>query len=171
MNNDFLSTISRLELMAFFSGYPLIYALTLVMAGNDLLKEKFGGRIIRLLPFAYALVGTLFLGFQLKKLFPDYSIEHIKLTIQQPYLVMWGLLAVLFWIPALSKKIILSLIHSFVFFFFLASDLFLQLTSSQANNNMVKNDMEVYANSLLLNLGAFAILIALFYLFTSLKKR
>jgi hypothetical protein len=171
MNNDLFSAISRFELMAFFSGYPLIYTLTLVIAGNDLLKEKFIGRTIPLLPLAYALVGTLFLGFQFKKLFPDYSFEHIRLTIKQPGLVAWGLLSILFWIPTFNRKTILSLLHSLVFFVLLATDLFMLLSSQSADNNMVRNDMEVYVNSLLLNVGAFAVLITLCYFFPSFKKK
>jgi len=134
MNSDFLAYIQKLELMTFFLGYPMIYTITLFFSG----ERKLINRIFSLLPLSYALIGTLFLGFQLRKLYPDYSIEHIKLIIQLPYLEIWGLLSIFFWIPALAKKAALSLIHSLVFFFFLASDLFLQLTSSSVDDNIIK---------------------------------
>jgi len=38
------------------------------------------------------------------------------------------------------------------------------------NDSIVKNDMNVYSNSLLLNFGAFVILILLSFLFTRFKK-
>ncbi len=170
MDNSFLAYLQRLELIGFFSGYPLIYAIALVITGNQRLKTGFISRISALLPYAYAVVGTLFLGFELKKLYPVYSIEHIKQSIQHPYLVIWGLLAMLFWIPALSKKIVFSLIHSLVFFFLLVSDIFEQLSFS-ADSDIVKNDMKVYTSSLVLNLSTFAFLVLLSFLFASYKRR
>lgn len=171
MDDAFLITLQKLELIAFFSGYPVVYTVMFFFAGISPVKKNFVDRVISLLPFSYALLGTLFLGFEIKKIFPDYSIENIKHTIQQPYLVMWGLLSLLFWIPAISKKPILSLVHSLVFFFLLLSDLYLQWFSLTADNYVIKNDMKVYANSLILNLASFAILVLLSLLFSYSKRR
>jgi len=171
MDDIFFAYLQRLELMAFFSGYPLLYAVILFITGNQQLKNNFKNRTVSLLPFAYALVGTLYLGLQLKNLYPDYSIDNIKQAIQQPYLVSWGLLSILFWIPVLGKKKVLSLIHSLVFFFFLVRDFFLQLSVSSADKNIIRNDMKIYTVSLLLNLGAFALVVILSFLFTHYKKR
>lgn len=168
MDNSFLVSLSKLELMAFFSGYPLVYAVARSFSGN--LKEKLANSIASLLPLAYALTGVLFMGYQLKKLFPDYSIENITHSIQQPYLVLWGLFATLFFIPFFNKKPVLSLIHSFVFFYFLISDLYLQLFQSSANNNIIVNDMKVYVSSLLLNMSTLIIVVLLSFLFTYYKK-
>ncbi len=170
MDNSFLAYLQRLELIGFFSGYPLIYAVALFLADNERLKKTFISRIAPLLPFAYALVGTLFLGFELKKLYPIYSIEHIKQSIQHPYLVIWGLLVMFFWIPALNKKIYFSLIHSLVFFYLVVSDIFVQLYSS-GDADIVKNDMKVYASSLFLNLCTLVFLVLLSYLFSLNKRR
>jgi hypothetical protein len=123
------------------------------------------------LPFAYALVGTLYLGLQLKNLYADYSNENIKLIVHQPYLRIWGLLSILFWIPALGKKPVFSLLHSFVFFFYLVWDLFLQSSGSSADYNIVRNDMKIYTDSLILNLIAFALIVLLSILFIRYKKR
>ena len=171
MGNNFFAYLQQLEMMAFFSGYPLLYAFILFISGNKKSKSDTKKRIASLLPFAYALVGTLYLGLQLKNLYPDYSFENIKGAIQQPFLVIWALLSILFWIPALSKKTVLSLIHSLVFFFFLVRDLFLQSTTSSADKNIVRTDMKIYTDSLLLNLGAFAFIVLLFFLYTFYKKR
>lgn len=176
MDNSFFAYLQQLEMMTFFSGYPLIYAIILFIARNQQsdsyrIKNNFKSRVVSFLPFAYALMGTLYLGLQLKNLYPDYSIENIKLTMQRPYLITWGLLSILFWIPALGKKTVLSLIHSLVFFFFLVRDLFLQLSASSADKSIVRNDMKIYTISLLLNLGAFALIVLLSFLFTHQKKR
>ncbi|QEC69867.1 hypothetical protein FRZ67_22150 [Panacibacter ginsenosidivorans] len=171
MDNSFLAYMQHLELIAFFSGYPLIYAVAFFIAGNNHLKNNLKSRVVSLLPFSYALMGALYAGLQLKKLYPDYSFENIQLIIQQPYLVIWGLLSILFWIPVLAQKKVLSLIHSLVFFFFLAKDLFLQFSSSIADNNIVSNDMKIYTLSLLFNLASLALILLLSFLFIHYKRR
>ena len=171
MDNSFLASLQKLEAMAFFSGYAIVYTVIVSFSGNHYLKTPFIGRIVSLLPLSYALLGSLFLGFQLKKLYPDYSVLHIRLTIQQPYLLIWGLLAIVFWIPALRKRAGLSLIHSILFFYFLASDLFMQVITPFADKGVVKNDMLVYGASVILTLGGLGFLTILFYLRTYFERR
>jgi hypothetical protein len=171
MNNSFFAYLQQLELMAFFSGYPLLYALVYFIAGKQQPKTSIKSRIISLLPLAYALTGTLYIGLQLKNLYPDYSIENIKLTVQQPWLSVWGLISVFFWIPFFSKKPVLSLLHSLVFFFFLVKDLFLQTVHSSADKNVVRNEMKVYTDSLLLNLATFTLLLIIYLLIRFILNR
>lgn len=168
MDTNLLAYLQQLEMMAFFSGYPLLYAVTLSTAGNRPLKNNFKSDIYKVLPFSYALVGTLFLGLQLKNLYPDYSSDNILLAMQEPYLSTWGLLSLFFWIPALGKKTILSLIHSLVFFFLLVREVFLQ---SSPDKNRVRNAMKIYTDSIFLNLAAFVFLVFLLFLITRYKKR
>ena len=170
MGNNFLAYLQQLEMVAFFSGYPLLYAVTLFIAGNQPVKNNFSSRISTLLPFAYALVGTLFLGLQLKNAYPDYSIVYFKETILQPYLLIWGLLSILFWIPALSKKTVISLIHSLVFFLLVIRNVFLQSAASSVDKNMARNNMKIYTVSLLLNFGTFVFILLLSFLFGKYKK-
>ena len=168
MDNSFFAYIQKLELLAFFSGYPLIYTVILFIAESQHLQNNFKNRIVSLLPFSYALVGSLYLGFQLRNLYPNYSIENIKLTIQQPYLVTWGCLSILFWIPALGKRTVLSLLHSLVFFFLVVKDLFLQ-SSAFTDKNIIRNDMKIYTDSLLINIGALVLIVLLSLLYTRYK--
>lgn len=169
MDNNFFAYLQQLELMAFFSGYPLLYVVVVFIAGEQPAKNEFKKGIVRLLPFVYALVGTLFLGLQLKNLYPDYSVENIKLSIHRPGLVIWALLSILFWIPALAKKPVLSLLHSLVFFFFLLKDLFLHFFRTPEGST-VRNDMKIYTDSLLLNLASFAAVLLIYFLFSRYKK-
>jgi len=171
MDNSFFAYLQQLELMAFFSGYPLLYAVILFIAGNKQFKNNFKSRIVSLLPFAYALVGTLYLGLVLKDLYPDYSIENIAQIIQQPWLTAWGLLSILFWIPALGKKPVLSLLHSLVIFFFLVRDLFLHSFHLSSGNDVVRNDMKIYTDSLFLNLGSLLLATLISLLITRFKKQ
>ena len=97
MDDSFFAYLQRLELIAFFSGYPLLYTIVLFIAGNWKSNSNSKKRIISCLPFTYALTGTLYLGLQIRNLFPVYTIENIKQAIQYPWLLAWGLLSILFW--------------------------------------------------------------------------
>ncbi len=171
MDNSFFAYLQLLELMAFFAGYPLLYAIILSICGRRKTENNLWGRMARNLPFAYALVATLYFGYVLKSLYPDYSINNFHQSFHQPWLVTWGLIATLFWLPGLAKKKILSLIHGLVFFFFLLNDLFSQITDITFDGNILRNDMKVYTTSLLLNLGAFAFVIVISGLRSVYKKR
>ena len=166
MDDSFFSYLQRLELLAFFSGYPLLYAIVVFIAGKERSETAIKGRIVSMLPYGYALVGTLYLGLQIRNLYPDYSFENIKLTIQDPFLISWGLLSIFFWIPVVSKKPVVSLLHSLVFFFFLIKDLFIHST----DKSVIRNNMNIYTTSLLINIAAFAFLVLLSFLFNALKK-
>ncbi len=159
MGNELLAYFERLELMTFFTGYPLIYALVQVLAGNGAKKGNyFLNKLIALRPLAYALSGTLFLGLILKDLYPDYSFKNIADQFHLPFLKIWGVLSLLFWLPVFNKKPFYSLLHSLVFFFFLARDLYMHIVSS-AGKEIIKNDMNIYTNSLLLNAGTLAFVV------------
>lgn len=163
MDNSFFAYLQRLELLAFFSGYPLLYAVIIFIAGKERLKTILKGRIVSMLPFTYALMGTLYLGLQLKNLYPDYSFENIKLTMQLSYLKIWGILSILFWMPTLARKSFVSLLHSLVFFYFLARDLFFH-TFYSVDKSVVQNDMNIYTVSLLINLAAHSLMVFISFL-------
>lgn len=170
MDNSFFIYLEQLELMGFFSGYFLIYLLVKFTADVLLQKKIIYINLTMLLPYAYAIVGIMFLGFQLKNLYPDYSIDNLKSTTQNAFLKILALLSVFFFIPALAKKPVLSVLHSLVFFYFIVRDLFLYFFKD-ADNNLLQNDMNIYARSILLNLISF-LLVALFYfLFIFLKRK
>ncbi|MEO8861769.1 MAG: hypothetical protein ABI358_10125 [Ginsengibacter sp.] len=169
MSNSFFAYLQQLELLAFFSGYPLVYAVIIYFAGAKRTTNNFKARMVSVLPYAYALIGTLYLGLQLKKIYFNYSSENIKHMMDAPWLMSWALLSIFFWIPAIAKKRILSLLHSLVFFFFLLKDFVLQFTRS-IDESIVNNDMRIYTISLLLNIGAFVLMLLLSILISSLNK-
>lgn len=171
MHSDLISYISRLELMAFFAGYPLVYSLLYFFAGDKSQKSSsFMKKLIALLPFAYALVGTLYIGLVLKNMYPDYSMKNAVAQFENQYLKIWGMLSVLFWIPALSKRTVFSLLHSLVFFSLLLKDIFLQGISSEGNN-IIRNDMNIYTISLILNAATLAAMTILYFILSAAKKK
>jgi len=171
MGVGFFAYLQQLEMLAFFSGYPVIYFIVRFFAGIQLMKNKAFGRFESLLPFGYALVGTLYLGLQFRNLYPDYTLQNIKHMVPQPYLNIWGLLSILFWIPLISKKPVLSMLHSLVFFFIILRDLFSQLAGINSDKNILKNDMRIYTVSILLNLTTFILIALIFFLLRLSKKQ
>jgi hypothetical protein len=168
MDNSFFLYLERLELMSFFSAYPLVYAIIHVIGSSsnkDLLKK-----FPLLLPYAYAFVGVLYIGLQFKNLYPDYSLQNIMLSVQQPFLKIWAILSLVFFLPPLAKKPVFSLLHSLVFFFLLLKDLIVQ-SSAGGDRLIIKNDMKIYTDSLLLNLGSIIIVILASFLFASKSKK
>lgn len=170
MGIDFEAYIQQLELMGFFTGYAVIYAIVHFIAGEQRKKtNSFINSLVKLLPYAYALTGTLFLGMVLKNIAIDISVQNIADQFQNPYLKIWGLLSVLFWIQALSKKPILSLLHSLVFFFFLIKDMYLQINHS-IGKEIIRNDMKIFTDSLLLNTATLALVVISYYLLRRIRK-
>jgi hypothetical protein len=170
MGNNFYVYVQQLEMLAFFSGYPLVYFLIRFLTQQRTLKNGWEGRFVSILPFAYALIGSLYLGLQLKNLFPDYNLFNLKHRIHQPYLQIWAVMSMLFWIPVFSKKQVFSVLHSLVFFFLILRDLFFQFTGLTQDGNIIKNDMKIYTVSIFLNLAAVTVLALLSFLLSFRKK-
>lgn len=171
MDNSIFTYIERLELLGFFSGYPLLFAIVLVVAGPKENRREFKSRLMRVLPYAYALTGTLYLGMILRNAYPDYTIENIITNLGQPWLRIWGFSAILFWLPFLSRNPLISLLHSLVFFYFIVWDLWIYISGSGVGNEFIKNDMKVYGDSVLINLAAFVVLITFSTLYAGYQNR
>ena len=159
MDDSFFKYLQQLEILAFFSGYPLVYALVAFFKSTARSKSSIRNRLFILLPFAYATVGLLYVGLQLRNLYPDYSIKHITSETQNLFFAIWGLLSLTFWIPAFSKRPVISLFHSLIFFYLLAKNFYLQLTSIVPDNAVLKNYMKVYLDSIFLIAGVLIVLL------------
>ena len=168
MGSDFFDNLVRLELLGFFSGFPLLYALVVSLAGNKRIGQWARMDIRKLLPLSYALVGTLYLGLQLRNLYANYT-HGIPLFRDLGLWHAWALLSLLFWIPRLRQYAILSLLHSLVFFFLLAKELFVQLLYSPNDSIPISIEMKLYTDSLLLNLVAWAIVLLIAFFFRRKK--
>lgn len=171
MGPEMIAYIERLELLGFFSGYPLIYLIILSLAGNRSTRTPFKNKLVSFLPLAYALTGTLYWGLQLRNLYPDYSLSHIKSEVQFPILKIWGLITIIFWLPVFRKKVVISLFHSLVFLYLILKTIYQQFLSIAADKDVFKNNMKVYFDSILLNAATFVAIIVLFFLISRIKKK
>ena len=166
-----ISYLQQLEILAFFSGYPLLYAIVATIGNAAKSRSSFRYIIFMLLPFAYAIVGILYTGLQLKNLYPDYSFKHIYAEIQIPFYAIWGLLSITFFIPALSKRPVVSLLHSLVFFYLMVRNFYLQLRSPFPDHDIMKNHMRIYFDSIILNIVVIISLSIFYYIIKLMKKK
>ena len=165
---NFFAYLERLELLGFFSGYPLLFAVILSLAGGREKRNSTGKRLIRSLPYAYALTGTSYAAMVLFNAWPQIDGTLIS-GLQEPWLRIWALLSLLFWLPLFSRYPILSLLHSLIFFFFLVSDLFF-FARGRIHKDVIRNDMKIYGDSLLILLAAFTFIFILLTLVARFRE-
>ena len=161
--NELMSLAERLEMLAFFAGYPLVFYVINFFAGKTLRRSVYKNKGIYLFPLAYALLGSLYWGLQFRNWYPDYQIKIIVGNTHYIYSKIWALLAIIFWVPFFFKRPFLSVFHSLFFFFSLLRDAFAQLLFHDQDIYTLRNEMKVYTVSLLLNLCAL-MTVSLFYL-------
>ncbi len=158
--------LQLLEILAFFSGYPIIYLLVKYLSQFKGI-QRFTEHALPALPFAYGFIGLLFLGLQLKTLSISLDLTHF----QHPYLVIWGILSILFLLPIFSKHRNLSLLHSLVFFIVFISKVFFQNNAQEERSQVVGNYMNIYSISLLLNLLLLLLALIAAFLLKKIKNR
>ena len=157
MANSLFESLHRFEVIAFFSGYPMMYSIFRSFIPQRIEKMRSWSRLSLLWPVAYGLLGALYLGLQCKNLLLDGSGSHPGLSPLNRFLTAWGASAILFWTPALVRKPYLSLLHSLPFFALITWDLIGQVSAPGRNGDLLGNDMQLYGVSLLLAAGAFLI--------------
>jgi len=170
MDDNLFGYIERLELLAFFSGFPLVYALALIAAGSKNERSEFRERIFRMLPYAYALTGTLYLGMVFRNTYPNIDLATIFTGSGQSWIRIWGVTSILFWVRALAKIPVISLLHSFVFFYFIVRDLASYVFKSDVDKHLIKNDMKVYGDSVLVNLAALVLVVTFSTLYIGIRR-
>jgi hypothetical protein len=126
-------------------------------------SNTFSETLKKNLPAAYALVATLFLGLVLKENYSDTLNKMFAHSNFILFLKIWGILAVLFWIPALGKKPAYTLLHSIPFFFLFAKDLLAGM-HTESGNDVVRNDMKIYSISFLINVISLLLMILVKYI-------
>ncbi len=160
MDNSFFTFLEKLETLAFFAGFPLIFALVHVIVNQQKKTSHPASILIKSLPLAYALTGLLFIGLQIRNLYPGFSSAAIRDFLNGHWSRLWAVSAILFWIPLLHKKPAWCLLHSLVFFFLLVKDFF------TGDKDVIRNNMQVYTDSLILN-AITLVSVFIIYLFLS----
>ena len=165
---SFFAYLERLELLGFFSGYPLLFIICLIIAGPPADRTDFKKQLLQSLPYAYALTGTCYLAMFIINAGSQIDGSLIS-ALQEPWLRVWAILALLFWFPGFSRHPLLSLLHSLVFFYFLVRDL-LFYSRGKMDKDLIRNDLKVYGDSLLILLAALVFVFILFSLVTKYRE-
>jgi hypothetical protein len=172
MENSFISYLEHLKLIAFFAGYPIVYSIVYSVSGNaGMEKNAFRKNVSGLLPCSYACIGTLFLGYQLRGFYEKSSIGIVTQHNLHPYLVAWGLLSILFWLPLMRKRTTYSLVHSMVFLFLLGKYLFPAFSTQIPDNRVQRNSITIYGISVLLNALTFLAVLFVSYIRYRTRKK
>lgn len=173
MHPDFFAYLKRLELMAFFPGYVLWYLVVMTLSERLSLKDTLKSRLRYSLPYSYAFIATLYLGLQIRNIYPDFSAAHVKQYFGSFLpLQAWAFLALLFWLPGLAKRAGFTLLHSIVFFIVIVKDLvvYFRNTASPEAYDVLRNDMQLFTISLLLNIIAFAAVLVIPFILKTIKR-
>ena len=166
MGADLQTFIQRLELLGFFAGYPLLYALVSVISGYRSGASGGGGdraKLPALLPTAYASVGALFLFYLLWQAARSGSFGILALR-------AWGIGAILFWLPRWRKFPVYSLLHSLVFFGLMVSDMVTGF-STLSGRDQVANDIRVISLGFVLNATVFALILLVVFIRRTIRQR
>jgi hypothetical protein len=150
MEVGLLQELEKLELLGFFSGFPLLYLIFTFFAdlANSIawLKPQ---KIEVTLARAYNMVGLLYFGFVCKQVFlaADASAVFSSLL----YLKVIGLLAAFAFLVPSHHRLMVVLLHSLCYFSLLAADLINYLSRS-ISDEVVHNALSMLGTSTLLHL-------------------
>jgi hypothetical protein len=108
MGFNFIVYFEKLELLAFFSGFPIIFLLVFWCFGST--KKQ----VLSWLPLSYALAGTLYISYVIYN-GASHSLVDLSSLSLITALKTWSLFSLLFWIPFFRKRIAWPFIHSLFF--------------------------------------------------------
>ncbi len=171
MFGGFTIYIEWVELESFFSGFIVIWLIAQAFGHFAILPQKLNGSIRKSLPLAYAIIGTLYLGLQLRNSWYDQTFLPLFPGYEYYFLKAWALLALLCWIPFFRKHSIFAVLHSSVYFFVMARDLVIAYTREYDDSSRTSNDWKIFAASVGLNLVLTLIILFLSHLLDFLRRR
>ena len=170
--NDFFAYLEKLELIAFFAGFPLIYFLVMAYK-NQLQSSKYAflKQIPNHLSFGYALAVLLYVGMKVYQQISNQDGFHFSNLFigDNRYYIIWAYAGLIFWLPFLKSKPILVLLHSLVFFFIFLFFIYLYI-NGEAEKAVVTNSTQLYFYSILLNCFTVLFATTLFLIFSRNKK-
>ena len=170
MNQPLAAYIEWIELMTFFSGYVVLYALVYVLSGIEKGEWKIGKELLARLPISYALVATLYWGLVIKNWYPGFEMATLRSSVFHPFLRIWGLIAILAWIPFFQKRPVYSLVHSLVFFVLMLKDLVMPAADKAAAEISRQNNLRVFGGSIGIHLLALLAVTIISILVQRLRK-
>jgi hypothetical protein len=146
--NDLNTYIEKLELIAFFSAFPLVYLLVQILVRDILPQKTWLSNIFKRLPITYALVSFLFLGMKMNQMIQSHFF-YFNYSNLISYLEIWAYSGVLFFVPSIGSKPKWSLIHSIPFISLILFDI-AAFFLKKVGNDVLQNEMRLYFTSTIL---------------------
>jgi hypothetical protein len=167
--NDLFTYFEKLELVAFFSGFPLLYLIARYSL-QVFNKTAINGlkAIVDKLPKAYALTSLLYVGMKINQSLPLTALNFNFLSAFL-YYKCWAFLGLIFFHPYFSKKPFYSFFHSLVFIGLVIFD-FISYYRQQIGIEVIHNEMRLYFLSLLLNLCTLTIILLYSFFANKISK-
>lgn len=170
--NDFFAYLEKLELIAFFTGFPLIYFLVMAYK-KPLLSSKYAflKQVPCHLSYGYALSVLLYVGMKVYQQVNNQEGFHVSNLFigDNKYYIIWAYAGLIFWLPFLKSKPILALLHSLVFFFLFLFFIYLYI-NGEAEKAVVTNSTQLYFYSILLHVFTLLFVTTLYFIFSRKKK-
>lgn len=145
---DLFVYLEKLELLAFFSAFPLYYFLVIVLATEYSFQKKWIVNLPNIIPLVYLIITFLYLGMKVNQIF---DVHVFKLDLQNTitYFKIWSTLGLLFLIPYFRTKRIWTFFHSIPYTFLIVVD-FIHYFKNQILKEVINNEMHLYFISFLL---------------------
>lgn len=144
--NDFFIYIERLELIAFFTGVPLLGIIIFLVIGK---RERGMVLLHNILPITYAILSVLYLGMKMYQHGLDMGDWLLRGSVLHILLKGWAISASLFFIPAFRKRWRgVSNYHGLVFYGIILNDL-IQASREALSAELIRNEWFLQGLSIL----------------------
>jgi len=144
--NNFFIYIDKLELIAFFSAFPLFYFLYISFYTKTfIVKFKWLKVLPEIISLAYATISLLYIGMKSNQLYVQNTMGPIQFELTSYIFILkfWSIFGLLFFFKFLRTKPLLALAHSSIYFIILLIDFF-QYYHHQINVEAFHNEMRLY---------------------------
>ena len=148
--NDLNTYIEKLELITFFSAFPLVYLLVQMLVKDILPQKTWFSNHFKRISITYALVSLLFLGMKMNQMIQSHYF-YFNFSNLISYLQIWAYSGVLFFIPSLASKTKWCLVHSIPFIFLILFDI-AAFFLKKVGNDLLQNEMRLHFISAILNI-------------------
>ncbi|MBU3743747.1 MAG: hypothetical protein FGM61_04255 [Sediminibacterium sp.] len=154
--NDLFIYIEQVELIAFFSGLPVIWILINLLFGS----KSIGIVIInRILPLVYGVLSVLYVGMKMDTYWTNMLAGWLFGNYWHVFLKCWAISAILFLLPIENKFFQrFSFFHALLFYTILLKDLILFFNNA-LSPELISNEWKMH----LISIGLTAVLATILY--------
>lgn len=164
--NDFFIYLEKIELIAFYGGFPLFYFVIYFISTELSFRKAWLKKLPQLLPATYAFSTLLFVGMKIDQWIRNHG-AHFNFHNYLFYFQAWAFLGLLFFANYFRTKTVWVILHSIPFVALIIFD-FIAYYQGHLQVELLHNEMRLYTLSTILMLVSLLFISALHFIF---KKR